>query len=328
MAIPRPKTKLRPRKITNLPSKLEKCPDGLQKKIHQIIERIHVDKNGWNDFSGYPFLQVDDIIASLKVLLAELRLVVRAKTGEIITEDINTQDGRRSTRVTVHMIYTLADIDSSDSEDYPVVGQGVDTGDKALYKAYSGAYKYWAIQNFQIDGDSMDPENSGRDDQQKKQSYADRELILKKEIKNEVHEAGWKKGSKEAKEQMEGAYFRLCDKFKVKDLSNVAVPEMDQFISAIREKGFISSPGKTAAVNDNKEQYTLTGDQQLSFQRFYRKELDQAFHSLPTTERHAKAIDLVAFVMEQMNISQISEIQQAEISTAENYVFMWIRDNK
>ena len=58
----------------------------------------------------------------------------------------------------VVMAYTFADVDSGEEIIAKVAGQGLDPGDKAPYKAMTGALKYALLQSFLLaTGD--DPED-------------------------------------------------------------------------------------------------------------------------------------------------------------------------
>jgi hypothetical protein len=74
-------------------------------------------------------------------------------------------DGSRSetTRMArVVMAYTFADVDSGEEIVAKVAGQGLDAGDKAPYKAMTGALKYALLQSFLLaTGD--DPEDERLD---------------------------------------------------------------------------------------------------------------------------------------------------------------------
>ncbi len=65
-------------------------------------------------------------------------------------------EGTRMARVV--MAYTFADVDSGEEVIAKVAGQGLDPGDKAPYKAMTGALKYALLQSFLLaTGD--DPED-------------------------------------------------------------------------------------------------------------------------------------------------------------------------
>jgi hypothetical protein len=62
----------------------------------------------------------------------------------------------------VVMAYTFSDVDSGEELVAKVAGQGLDTGDKAPYKAMTGALKYALLQSFLLaTGD--DPEDERMD---------------------------------------------------------------------------------------------------------------------------------------------------------------------
>jgi len=328
------KAKKPPTKIVNKPPTHAEPLEGLLAKKHQVLSRLVVEKNGYNDHSGYWFVQADDILASLKDLLADLGLVVKTDCLTMETETIQTTSGKPAARVTVMMKYTLTDIESGDYEESTAPGQGNDTGDKALYKALTGAYKYWAIQTFQIAGDSMDAEGGAQVAVARPLTDADREVAVKRAIMNAVYLGGWQKGTPEAKEEMEGAMHRLCDKFNIGDLKMAAPEQHDALILATRAPGFIPAPPatdkatKAAPGGEGVEVPTMTVEQEKAFQKSYRKQIAETFSDLTPAARKKKAAELVTYLMETMNLSTISEIRQNEITDAENHVLKWIRDNK
>lgn len=117
------------------------------------VERI--PKTGYNSFHKYHYATESDLVESGRKLLVEQGLVLFNDVREYeITGDL----------ATVKIDFTLCDIETGESVTTCIVGQGVDKGDKAFYKAYAGATKYYLMKTFLIPtGD--DPESDPATDQ-------------------------------------------------------------------------------------------------------------------------------------------------------------------
>ena len=62
----------------------------------------------------------------------------------------------------VRIRFTLTDVETGFSEDTTITGEGIDKGDKAGYKAYTGALKYYLADTFMVATDD-DPESESPD---------------------------------------------------------------------------------------------------------------------------------------------------------------------
>ena len=102
-----------------------------------------------------------DIAGSVGDILAELGVVVIPRLEDISYESaVGRGEATRMARVV--MAYTFADVDSGEEIIAKVAGQGLDPGDKAPYKAMTGALKYALLQSFLLaTGD--DPEDERLD---------------------------------------------------------------------------------------------------------------------------------------------------------------------
>lgn len=131
--------------------------------IRDSMERI--PKNGYNDFHKYKYATEDDVTTHLRKQLKEVKLglTVRA-SGENTVQSMGGKCDANLTTVTV--IFRIVDLDTGFYEDLPFYGKGEDKGDKGIYKAYTGAVKYFLMKNFLMStGD--DPENDGKDKKNK-----------------------------------------------------------------------------------------------------------------------------------------------------------------
>ena len=131
---------------------------NLRQKLAEVRRRIgYVQKRGHNERHNYSYVTAADIAGSVGDLLAELGVVVIPRLEDISYESaVGRGEATRMARVV--MAYTFADVDSGDEIIAKVAGQGLDPGDKAPYKAMTGALKYALLQSFLLaTGD--DPED-------------------------------------------------------------------------------------------------------------------------------------------------------------------------
>src|SRR5579863_9965857 len=131
---------------------------NLRQKLAEVRRRIgYVQKRGHNERFNYSYVTAADIAGSIGDLLSELGVVV-IPSLENITYESAPSRGETTRMARVVMAYTFADVDSAEEIVAKVAGQGLDAGDKAPYKAMTGALKYALLQSFLLaTGD--DPED-------------------------------------------------------------------------------------------------------------------------------------------------------------------------
>jgi len=131
---------------------------NLRQKLAEVRRRIgYVQKRGHNERFNYSYVTAADIAGSVGDILAELGVVV-IPTLEDISYESAVGRGEATRMARVVMAYTFADVDSGEEIVAKVAGQGLDPGDKAPYKAMTGALKYALLQSFLLaTGD--DPED-------------------------------------------------------------------------------------------------------------------------------------------------------------------------
>lgn len=135
--------------ITSLESK------GLYQKLVEIMEEIgRVEKRGFNSFHNYAYVKEDDLVEAVRGKLSE-RGILLLPTVESVT--------REGTLTTAMMSFTFVDSATGETQIAGWAGTGDDKGDKGLYKAYTGAEKYFLMKTFLIPtGD--DPEGDEKTD--------------------------------------------------------------------------------------------------------------------------------------------------------------------
>lgn len=136
---------------------------GLQKKKNalrkDLAERGVQKREGKNDFDRYTYFSEAQYKALFTELFSKHGLELKFDELEYQTfEGSEKQANGRMPRIQ----FELFDIDTGYSETTTITGEGIDKGDKAGYKAYTGALKYYLANTFLVaTGD--DPEKESPD---------------------------------------------------------------------------------------------------------------------------------------------------------------------
>lgn len=128
-------------------------------KLAKIVAAIdHVEKSGRNEFHKYNYVRAADVAWVVRKALSEQNIYLVSDVVEVRNYEIPAKEGMMQA-VDVKMEFSLFDGDSPETS--PVVlhawGTGTDKGDKAIYKAQTGALKYGLRHAFLIP-DESDPE--------------------------------------------------------------------------------------------------------------------------------------------------------------------------
>ena len=148
-----------------------------------------VPKNGFNNFHKYAYATESDLTESIRPILLESGLAFFSTVLDQSREGEFTK---------VKMEFTLADVDTGETLKSVYWGEGQDKGDKGLYKAYTGATKYFLMKTFLIptgddpEADTTVDERNHKESKPKQEKLAsDKQLnlitnLLKKNV-NEKH---------------------------------------------------------------------------------------------------------------------------------------------
>lgn len=127
---------------------------GIASKIVKVMEGIEsVSKDGFNAFHKYKYVTDAAIVSEIRKVLIINKLIVIPKQISC------TQTGDLTTLL---VEYTLIDADSGESIVTQSYGYGQDKGDKGVYKAATGAEKYFLMKTFLLATDD-DPENDSKE---------------------------------------------------------------------------------------------------------------------------------------------------------------------
>lgn len=173
-----------------------------------MAEVGHIGKGRKNAQQGYNFRGVDDVYAALQLVMAKHGVICVPEVLEDRTEDRTTAKGSALIYRVLKIRYTFYADDGSHVS-AAVIGEGMDSGDKASNKAMSVAHKYALLQAFMIPTDEpKDPENDSHE-------------LEKKETSEEL--------DKRAKAMVE-AY--AAEGISLKDIQKFVGKELKQFTSA------------------------------------------------------------------------------------------------
>lgn len=128
----------------------EKVISTVAGKILAIMREVKsVAKDKRNDFHKYDYTSDEAVVTAIREAMITHRLIVIPN---------QTQCSKEGTLTTLGVEYEIIDVDSGESVTKKVFGYGQDNGDKGVYKAATGAEKYFLLKTFLIPtGD--DPEN-------------------------------------------------------------------------------------------------------------------------------------------------------------------------
>ena len=132
---------------------------NLREKFAEVRRRLgYVQKRGHNERHNYNYVTAADLAGSVGDILAELGVVVIPQLQSISTETPRSSSERIARIV---MNYRFVDARSGEELTVRVAGEGADAGDKAPYKAMTGALKYALLQSFLLaTGDDPEDERS------------------------------------------------------------------------------------------------------------------------------------------------------------------------
>lgn len=127
---------------------------NLIKKLCAIMAEIPaIPKTGKNSHFGYKYHEEYVIAETLRPLLA--------KHGVFIFHSI-IDEQKEGDLTKIRVQYTFVDADSGENFEVFQIGYGKDNQDKGIYKASTGAQKFFFLRNFNL-GSDQDPEKSESD---------------------------------------------------------------------------------------------------------------------------------------------------------------------
>ena len=172
----------------------------LQQKKHTLRQALKekgvLKKAGTNDYDKYNYFSEAQYKALFTELFSDAGLELSFNEVEYNTF---TGSEKQANGRMPKLEFILTDIDTGFYEVTTITGEGIDKGDKAGYKAYTGALKYYLANTFMVatgdDPEKESPSHTMNDKQEKKATAKQIELIRKiaeeqgKELDEEVVKA-------------------------------------------------------------------------------------------------------------------------------------------
>lgn len=127
----------------------------LLEKLLEISKEIgSLSKSATNSAFKYKYVKGEVAMSAFRDLEAKHRIKVLAS---VLAPTIQVMYKEGSGFITTMVIkYEIHDLDSKDRVESYIPAQGYDTTDKGVYKAMTGGFKYFILQNFSASSD--DPE--------------------------------------------------------------------------------------------------------------------------------------------------------------------------
>lgn len=233
--------KLEPKEWLELNAKLQKKKNALR---GELAEKGILPKKGTNDYDKYKYFSE----AQYKELFTGLfhRHGLELNYEELEYKLFENSGKNSNGRITKLRFY-LFDIDTGFYETTDLSGEGVDKGDKAGYKAYTGALKYFLADKFMVaTGDDAEKESPEGKSLQMKES---RDAVMGVPLGGVNAEPIPKIGQNELNllrtnaDKLGISAEQICNTFKVESL-----PEMDMSMYA-RALKMLDHDAKMRGVN-------------------------------------------------------------------------------
>lgn len=119
-------------------------------EVMATIGKEGIAKDRKNDQQGYNFRGIDDVYNALAPILSSAGLCILPFVKDRQVTERQTQRGGVLFYVTVAVDFALVSAIDGSHHTISVVGEAMDSGDKATNKAMSAAYKYACMQAFCI----------------------------------------------------------------------------------------------------------------------------------------------------------------------------------
>jgi ERF superfamily len=132
---------------------------SLAKKMVAVMKAVDaVEKSGKNEKQGYRYVKATDVAREVRNALIQNGIAFGYSIEKTERWTQPTISGGTLNFIEMWGNVTFADMEADETVTYQGVGWGMDSGDKAPYKAMTGLLKYVLRMNFMIP-DELDPEN-------------------------------------------------------------------------------------------------------------------------------------------------------------------------
>lgn len=151
---------------------MEEKPPMIYSAICGVMEDVGViGKNDMNKQQGFKYRSIDAVMNALNPAMIKNKIFCTPEILEQIREERKTRSGGNSIYSICKIRYRFFAVDGS-YVDAIVMGEGMDSGDKASNKALSAGFKYACFQTFCIPTEELmsDSDRDTPEENEKKQS--------------------------------------------------------------------------------------------------------------------------------------------------------------
>lgn len=125
-----------------------------------------VEKKGRNEFQKYAYVRAADISKVFRRELFKRNILLTSNELELTEKEVPTNSGGTMRYVTLKAEYILHDGENGETLTSMAYGMGMDSGDKAIWKAKTGALKYFLRGLGIVPDERDDPEADESVDEQ------------------------------------------------------------------------------------------------------------------------------------------------------------------
>jgi hypothetical protein len=145
--------------------RIQNAGKELYMKIIEVMKAVPgIEKDGKVDYTSkktgartnYDYIKAETVIGTIRKEMAKVGLVMYPVKTNMIDKQGST--------VCLIVTYRIADSETGQFIEIQTIGSGTDIGDKNVYKAMTGAYKYALLQSYMIAVGWSDPDANASDE--------------------------------------------------------------------------------------------------------------------------------------------------------------------
>lgn len=225
-----------------------------EKKIYEAISNVMAEigaigKGKRNNTQGFMYRGIDDVMNALQPALVKHKVFITPIVVKEKREERPSKKGGILFYTRLDVLYRFYTTDGS-FVDTKVIGEAMDSGDKATNKAMSIAYKYACFQVFCIPTEEMiDPDAEVHEVSGQKDSKPKKDKDIKKKTPDKMSEEEMKKEQKRiAKQKIDKTKITvikkeiartginekaICDRYKVHNLEDITEEIFPKVVNAL-----------------------------------------------------------------------------------------------
>jgi hypothetical protein len=192
------------------------------------LAKVGIGKNNKNAAQGYKFRGIDDVYNALAPQLARARLLVLPRVLNRTVTERETKNGGVLFYVVLDVEFDFVSAQDGSKHTVRMIGEAMDSGDKASNKAMSAAYKYACMEAFCI------PTEGDNDADGSTHEVAAKPGVTVVESRPEQYNTGWTANdTKRATEFAKKVIEYVDDGRDVMEIWDEITPAGEEFVRAV-----------------------------------------------------------------------------------------------